>query len=67
MHGVKNVKETEFIIAPYMSQWGHAVARLVEALRYKAGRSRVRFPMFSLEFFIFIIPPAALFPCGQQK
>ena len=34
---------------------GHAVAQLVEALRYKAGNSRVRFPMVSLEFFIYII------------
>jgi len=37
----------------------------------QAGRSRVRFPMVSLEFFIDIILPAALWPCGwhslQQK
>ena len=36
-----------------------------------AGRSRVRFPMVSLEFFIDIILPAALWSCGwlslQQK
>ena len=38
---------------------GHAVAQLVEALRYN-GRSRVRFPMVSSEFFIDIIVPAAL-------
>jgi len=37
------------------------VARLVEALRYKPGRSRVPFPMVLLEFFIF---PAALWPWG---
>ena len=30
---------------------GHGVAQLVEALRYNPGRSRVRFPMVSLEFF----------------
>jgi len=41
----------------------HAVAQLVEALRYK--RSRVRFPMVSLEFFFDIILPAALWPWGQ--
>jgi len=34
---------------------GHAVAQSVEALRYKPGRSRVRFPMVSLGFFIYII------------
>ena len=38
---------------------GHPVAQLVEALRYKA-RSRVRFPLVLLEFFIDIILPAAL-------
>jgi hypothetical protein len=31
----------------------------------KAGRSRVRFPMVSLEFFIDIILPAALCPWGR--
>ena len=39
---------------------GHAVAHLVEAQSYKPGRSRVRFPMVSLEFFIDINLPAAL-------
>jgi hypothetical protein len=29
-----------------------------------AGRSWVRFPMVSLDFFIDIILPAALWPCG---
>jgi len=38
---------------------GHAVAQLVEVLRYKSNRSRLRFPMVSLKFFIDIILPAA--------
>jgi hypothetical protein len=37
------------------STLGHAVGQLVEALPYTAGRSRVRFPMVSLEFFVDII------------
>jgi len=43
----------------------HAVEQLVAALRYKAGRSRVRFPIVSIEFFIEIILPAALWPWGR--
>jgi hypothetical protein len=31
----------------------------------QTGRSRVRFPMVSLEFFIDTILPAALWPCGR--
>jgi len=42
------------------SNTGHAVTQLVEAPRFKAGRSRVRFPMVTLEFFIDILFPAAL-------
>ena len=40
--------------------WGHAVAQLVEALRYKPEGRGVRFPIVSLEFFIDIILSAAL-------
>ena len=40
----------------------HAVAQLIEALRFKDGRSRVRFPLVSLELFIDTILPAALWP-----
>jgi hypothetical protein len=32
----------------------------------QSGRSRVRFPMVSLEFFIDIILPVALWPCGKR-
>ena len=41
---------------------GHAVAQLVEALRYKREGRGFEFPMVSLEFFIDIILPAALWP-----
>ena len=36
------------------------MVQLVEALRLQAGRSRVRCPIVSMEFFIEIILPAAL-------
>jgi len=41
--------------------WGHAVALLVDALRYKPEIRGVRFPMVSLEIVTDIIP-AALWP-----
>jgi hypothetical protein len=46
---------------------GHAVAHLVEAPRLQARRSRVRFPMLSLEFFIDIILPAALWSSNRNE
>ena len=64
--------ETSRMGAPYIhdisslrvnTQNIYAVAQLVEALR-QVGRSRVRFPMVSLEFFIDIILPVALWPWG---
>ena len=33
----------------------------------QTGRSRVRFPMGSLEFFIYLIPLAALWPWGLHS
>jgi len=38
------------------------VVQLIEALRYKLGTSRVQFLIMSLEIFIDIILPAALWP-----
>jgi hypothetical protein len=39
---------------------GHAVAQLIEALRYKPEGRGFVFPLVSLEFFIYIILSAAL-------
>ena len=41
---------------PILSEWRYAL---------QVGRSRVRFPMVSLEFFIDIILPAAVWPWGR--
>ena len=40
---------------------------MVDTLRYAQRRSRVRFPMVSLGFFIEIILPGALWPWGRLK
>jgi hypothetical protein len=46
--------------------WGMLlVAQLVEALRYMSEGLRVRFPMMSLDLFIDIILPGALWLWGQ--
>jgi len=51
-----------FISTGKKRTWGTLlVAQLVEA---QVGRSRVRFPIVSLEFFIDVILPAALLPWG---
>ena len=46
------------------SIWGHAVAQLVEALRYKPEGRGFDSPMVSLKFFIDTILPVALWPWG---
>ena len=51
----------------YSSSLGHAVSQLVLALRYKPGRSRVRFLIVSLEFFIDMTLLAALWPRGLTQ
>jgi hypothetical protein len=47
-------------ICMYVCIMGYAVAQLVET-----GRSRLRFPMESLEFFSDLILPVALWPWGR--
>jgi hypothetical protein len=46
---------------------GHAVTQSVEALRYKSEGRGFDSPMMSLEFFIDIILPAALWPLGSTQ
>jgi len=57
--GCSNVAQVVF---RWRTMWRHTAAQLVEALRSKPGRSRVQFPIVSLEFFIDVILPAALWP-----
>jgi len=60
-HGQPHIRLPEFIystcvfICCLFQILKHAVAQLVEALRYKPQNLRVRFPMVSLKFFIDII------------
>jgi hypothetical protein len=55
-------KVIERIKTIILMHWGHALGR---DTALKVGRSRVRFPMVSLEFFILIILSAAVWPWGR--
>jgi hypothetical protein len=45
----------------------YSIGAAGQGIALKAGRSRVRFPMVSLEFFIDIILPAALWTWGRHR
>ena len=51
----------------FVAVGGHAVAQLVEALRCKPEGRGFDSPIGSLEFFIDIILPAALWPLGSTQ
>ena len=49
----------------YTYIWGARDRAVGSGTALQAGRSRVRFPMVSLEFFIDMILLAALWSCGR--
>jgi hypothetical protein len=57
--------DTEYCLARYDAGARPGVVRWGTALQ--AGRSRVRFPMVLLYFFIDVILPTALWPCGVDS
>ena len=60
------LRETE-IFALRLFSYGARGSAVGWGTTLQAGRSRVRFPMVSLEFFIDIIHPAALWPWGPHS
>ena len=60
---VKQERDTPYINTLYITEWARGGA-VNWGTALQAGRSRVRFPRVSLEFFIDIILPAALWSWG---
>jgi hypothetical protein len=54
---ILKVPEGIFYVELFIALEGHVVVQLVEALRLKPGRWRIRFPVESFGFFIDIILP----------
>jgi len=52
------------LITPTLQDWGARGSAVGWGTALQVGRSRVRFPMVSLQFFFRIILPAALWPWG---
>ena len=66
VRGLSFKGRTDLFLCSYSALWGHAAGGAVGlGTVIQVGRSRVRFPTVSLEFFIDIILPAALWSWGR--